>query len=968
MIRYLCAVWLAVAALSGSLPALAIEGHRVWHEGRELTVVDQDGWAIYAGDIILGRTAEVLERSRQLGPEGWKPSSFAKSVTRGLADGRWPRGASGLFEMPIVIESDPDGNVQAAILAFNEQLAGFMRAVPRTNEPDYVAFTLSATDGSGACSSSVGRVGGRQIIQGSHFCGTGTLVHEMGHALGLWHEQEHADRNAYIQFNLNNLDPARASNFATSASQRSATPYDFGSIMHYSATSFARQGQPVMETIPPGIAIGARNAYSAADVEGIKRLYGAAPQAVTVTSFPAGLTVIVDGASVTTPATFNWALGSSHVIDVPANVQVANGVAHVFGRWNVDRGGDLAPRRTVTVAPGDGSINAPATAPAISTYTANFVRYKEVRVTAIGNKAGVGGTATASPAPSTLPGVSGTFYRERQEFSITPTANAGSVFGSWGGSYSFFVANTTSHRVPFRGPVSISDTGNTSFEYRASFFDFPMLTVQARAQDGEVLGVRATVTPSGGTAVDQRLPYNATAWTSGQSGTLTMATTPLSPFATTMRYTFRDWDADPTPTVTVASPAAGQGNRVVTANFNKEYQAFTQVIPSCAGSISLPAGPNGWYAHGSAMQVSLTPTAGWTFVGWEGSLSGTATSQSLAVNDFPNLVARFNTTSAPLAISGVSPGVLSAATGGQIAIDGTGFTAASEVFVNGVRQASQLVGGTRLTATVAGSDLPANGGFAIVTVTNRAAANTCSVSANGNLEVIPTTGAITPQTGWWWNEGESGRGFFIEKNGNNLFMSGYLYDPSGRATWFTAAGPVNGSSFTADINMLRGGQSLTGTYQAPVLTASPGRLTLDFTASDRASLTWPGGTVQLSRFRFGGGAPLGGESGWWWNEAESGRGFSVETQGNGMFMAGFMYDAVGEPIWYVAQGVLNAAGNSFNGTWQQFAGGQTLTGAYRAPSLANGNVGAVTLAYTGPRTANLTLPNGRVVALTRFAF
>jgi hypothetical protein len=54
--------------------------------------------------------------------------------------------------------------VEVSPEAKEKMLAGFMQAVPRTSQGDYVAFALSATDSSGACSSHVGLIGGRQQI------------------------------------------------------------------------------------------------------------------------------------------------------------------------------------------------------------------------------------------------------------------------------------------------------------------------------------------------------------------------------------------------------------------------------------------------------------------------------------------------------------------------------------------------------------------------------------------------------------------------------------------------------------------------------------------------------------------------------------------------------------------------------------------------------------------------------------
>jgi hypothetical protein len=117
--------------------------------------------------------------------------------------------------------------------------------------------------------------------------------------------------------------------------------------------------------------------------------------------------------------------------------------------------------------------------------------------------------------------------------------------------------------------------------------------------------------------------------------------------------------------------------------------------------------------------------------------------------------------------------------------------------------------------------------------------------------------------------------------------------------------------------------------------------------------------------------PLGNqpESGWWWGgAADDGRGFFIEWQGANAFLAGYMYDTAGNATWYVAQNaapITNA--RSFQGTWLQLANGQTLTGAYRAPTIVNGNVAPVTIQFQGADTALLTLPSG-TLPITRFRF
>lgn len=90
-------------------------------------------------------------------------------------------------------------------------------------------------------------------------------------------------------------------------------------------------------------------------------------------------------------------------------------------------------------------------------------------------------------------------------------------------------------------------------------------------------------------------------------------------------------------------------------------------------------------------------------------------------------------------------------------------------------------------------------------------------------------------------------------------------------------------------------------------------------------------------------------------------------QGGTLYFAGYMCDAAGNPVWYVASGAMSNA-QSFQGDFAQYANGQTLTGSYQAPIVLNANAGAITLQFTGTMNATLTLPNGNSVPLSKFTF
>jgi hypothetical protein len=181
--------------------------------------------------------------------------------------------------------------------------------------------------------------------------------------------------------------------------------------------------------------------------------------------------------------------------------------------------------------------------------------------------------------------------------------------------------------------------------------------------------------------------------------------------------------------------------------------------------------------------------------------------------------------------------------------------------------------------------------------------------------------------------------------------------------------------YVGDLLAASGGQTLGGEYPGFPTLSKAGSMTLTFNSATNGTLIWPGGTVPMQRLAFVPNgldlqaSPTQPESGWWWNESESGRGFFMEWQGDSLDVAGYMYDAQGNPIWYLTVAQMSGTNKrSFASSWWSFANGQTLTGAWRHNIQTSNNVAPVTIEFTAADTALMTLPNGRTTNLKRHRF
>jgi hypothetical protein len=176
---------------------------------------------------------------------------------------KWPGGV-------IPYEIDPAASAETRS-AFAGAKADYdakttIRFVPRTNQADYVRIVTS--DG---CWSYVGKIGGRQDLSLGNGCGVNPARHELGHAVGLAHEQVRQDRDSWVTVNAGGSQ--NAIDWGTAGVPIGS--YDFESMMHYRNYYVNGRWDYVPKTGFPADRVGndSINSFSGGDFGAISAIY-----------------------------------------------------------------------------------------------------------------------------------------------------------------------------------------------------------------------------------------------------------------------------------------------------------------------------------------------------------------------------------------------------------------------------------------------------------------------------------------------------------------------------------------------------------------------------------------------------------------------------------------------------------------------------------------------------------------------
>lgn len=231
---------------------------------------------------------------------------------------------------------------------------------------------------------------------------------------------------------------------------------------------------------------------------------------------------------------------------------------------------------------------------------------------------------------------------------------------------------------------------------------------------------------------------------------------------------------------------------------------------------------------------------------------------------------------------------------------------------------------------------------------------------------------VTPQlpdaiTGLWWNSSESGWGIHLTQRKDVVFASWYTYDGVGAPRWLVAsdcrmsAVPpcstcVANSVCSGTLYEVNGPRFFNQAFDPSTVHPTPvGSLSFAFQDADHATMSYQVGnlnrTLPVTRQIFRGGftPPPVNYTDLWWNAAESGWGLAITQQYDVMFLAWFVYEHTGRPVWYVVSNcAVNAARDGCSGPLYITDGppGPPVTSTFDPSKVNVTGIGSVSLLFS----------------------
>jgi Astacin (Peptidase family M12A). len=195
--------------------------------GNKAAVRDMGDYYIFQGDIFLDK--------KEIGPQ-LKDSLAMMTASAARIDKRWLDNNVYYTVSGLGISNRDRELLKEAIKEIEDNT--YLTFYERVGEPNYIDIGFVNSTEFKAYSNFIGMKGGKQEIRiTKRAWDKGTIIHELCHALGLYHEQCRADRDKYINVHFNNIPEEDRYQFKTYRERGEAGQdvgeFDFNSIMLY---------------------------------------------------------------------------------------------------------------------------------------------------------------------------------------------------------------------------------------------------------------------------------------------------------------------------------------------------------------------------------------------------------------------------------------------------------------------------------------------------------------------------------------------------------------------------------------------------------------------------------------------------------------------------------------------------------------------------------------------------------------
>ncbi len=222
--------------------------------GQEITYERKNGMNFFQGDIVL--TDKQLSEGNEVNKGG---ASYS----------RWPNGKI-YYTIAGNMGSINVNKINSAISEYNNKTN--TQWIYRTNQANYVEFIFGSSSGSDGWAH-IGYQGGKQTISLDQYISVGSVIHEMGHTVGLYHEHTRKDRDQYVKILWNNIQNGQSYNFNIYNSGTDIGPFNINSVMMYWPTSYSKNGLPTITRADNSNFTYNRTGFTTGDINTINAMY-----------------------------------------------------------------------------------------------------------------------------------------------------------------------------------------------------------------------------------------------------------------------------------------------------------------------------------------------------------------------------------------------------------------------------------------------------------------------------------------------------------------------------------------------------------------------------------------------------------------------------------------------------------------------------------------------------------------------